>query len=108
MSPTPPTWIGSGGCKHRQWVVPDRLPEQQRRDTMAYATALLDRTEANAQRLLTVGLIAFLVGALLLVGLSSSPLWVVVGGAVVLGGPLVIFLKGGEQTVKQALPLTWR
>lgn len=71
---------------------------------MAQATALLDRTEANARRLLTVGPIAFFVGALLIAGLSSSPLAVVVGGAVVLGGPLVIFLKAGEQTPKQAFP----
>jgi hypothetical protein len=71
---------------------------------MAQATALLDRTQANARRLLAVGLTAFLVGALLLEGLLSSSLAVVFGGAVVLGGPLVILLRGGEQTTKQALP----
>jgi hypothetical protein len=71
---------------------------------MAQAIALLDRTEANSRRLLVVGLIAFLTGVLLLIGLSSNSLAVVVGGAVVLGGPLVIFLTSGEQTARQVLP----
>jgi hypothetical protein len=71
---------------------------------MAQATALLDRTEEHSQRLLMIGLIASLAGALLLMGFSSDSLAVVVGGAVVLGGPLLIFLKSGEQTAKQAVP----
>jgi hypothetical protein len=69
---------------------------------MEQVTALVDRTEANARRLLAVGLVAFTVGALLLAGISTSPLGSLIGGAIVLGGPLVIFLKSGEQTPKQA------
>lgn len=70
---------------------------------MAQTTALLDRTEENARRLLAVGLIASLVGGLLLLGLSSSSLAVVLGGAVVIGGPLMIALRNGEYTTRQAL-----
>lgn len=71
---------------------------------MAQATALLERTEENARWLLAIGLIVSFVGALLRIGLSSSSLAVVVGGAAVVGGPLVIFLTSGEYTARQVLP----
>jgi hypothetical protein len=65
-------------------------------------TALLEALEVSVRRLVAVAFVACLAGALLLAGLSSNPIAVVLGGAIVLAGPML--LTGKELSFKQALP----
>jgi hypothetical protein len=65
-------------------------------------SALLPTLEESARKLIAVGFGAVLVGALLLAWLSSNPIAVVLGGAVVVACP--VLLSGKKLSVNQVLP----
>jgi hypothetical protein len=66
--------------------------------------ATLGTIEGRAKLRIKAGAVAFIVGVLLLAGLSSSPLAIAIGGVAVLGGPLLLLWgERAHQLAKQGI-----